>query len=320
MTDSSVPVVAAVIVTFNRAALLKRLLQRLDECVVVPDVVVIVDNCSSDDTADVVAECGEASTIPYRYERLGENLGGAGGFSHGMTVARSLLGDRDDTWLWLMDDDGLPAPDCLERQLAVRDGLAMSSPLVIAEGTDDTFAFPLRKPGSTQIMRTVPELLDVARTEGNSELSEGMLLPFNGTLIDARLIDQIGTVRAEYFIWGDEIEYMWRATEAGARVAMVNDARYWHPSNTDLGVPMMGGKFFFLHSPSDVKHYCICRNHLANLKRYRSPAHIAFFVAKTVWFYTVTRPNPRRLVMSLKAMRDGWQGRFTEHTAYLAAT
>ena len=31
------------------------------------------------------------------------------------------------------------------------------------------------------------------------------------------LVERIGVPRAEFFIWGDDVEYLWRAREAGAR-------------------------------------------------------------------------------------------------------
>ena len=58
---------------------------------------------------------------------------------------------------------------------------------------------------------------------------------------------------------------------------------------------MMFGRTTYNHSPSDLKHYCMARNNLVNLREYRGWPHALAFVAKTVWFYTFTRPSPARL-------------------------
>jgi rhamnopyranosyl-N-acetylglucosaminyl-diphospho-decaprenol beta-1,3/1,4-galactofuranosyltransferase len=80
---------------------------------------------------------------------------------------------------------------------------------------------------------------------------------------------------------------------------------------------MMFGRTTYNHSPSDLKHYCMARNNLLNLREYRGWPHALAFVAKTVWFYTFTRPSPGRLGMSLRAMYDGLRGDFTGHKRYL---
>ena len=61
---------------------------------------------------------------------------------------------------------------------------------------------------------------------------------------------------------------------------------------------MMFGRTTYNHSPSDLKHYCMARNNLLNLREYRGWPHALAFVAKTVWFYTFTRPQPGRLALS----------------------
>ena len=80
---------------------------------------------------------------------------------------------------------------------------------------------------------------------------------------------------------------------------------------------MMFGRTTYNHSPSDLKHYCMARNNLVNLREYRGWPHALAFVAKTVWFYTVTRRDPARLRLMLGAMRDGLRGDFTGHRRFL---
>jgi rhamnopyranosyl-N-acetylglucosaminyl-diphospho-decaprenol beta-1,3/1,4-galactofuranosyltransferase len=80
---------------------------------------------------------------------------------------------------------------------------------------------------------------------------------------------------------------------------------------------MAFGRTTYNHSPSDLKHYCMARNNLLNLRRYRGWTHALAFVAKTLWFYAVTRPSPRRVALSLRAMTDGLRGDFTGHERFL---
>jgi rhamnopyranosyl-N-acetylglucosaminyl-diphospho-decaprenol beta-1,3/1,4-galactofuranosyltransferase len=61
----------------------------------------------------------------------------------------------------------------------------------------------------------------------------------------------------------------------------------------------------------------MARNNLLNLRDYRGPAHAAAFAAKTLWFYTFTRPSLARLRLSASAMRAGLRGDFGGHTRFL---
>ena len=80
---------------------------------------------------------------------------------------------------------------------------------------------------------------------------------------------------------------------------------------------MAFGRTTYNHSPSDLKHFCMARNNLVNLRDYRGPLHAMAFVVKTLWFYTFTRPNASRLKLSARAMRDGIAGEYDGHERFL---
>ena len=301
--------VVAVVVTFNRLDLLRSLVARLGE---VPglDEVVVVDNASTDGTGEWLDATG-ASTggIDVVARRLSRNTGGAGGFHEGLRLAV----ERGADLVWLMDDDGLPDPDCLDRLLPYAAELDFWGPLVVDEADPSRLVFPIRLPGRATV---VHQLADV-RAAARDGLIRDVVIPFNGVLVTRELVERIGYPREEYFIWGDDHEYRLRAERAGARIATVVDARVTHPSVGELGTPMAFGRSTYNHSPSDLKAYCMGRNNLVNLRDYRGWPAAAAFVAKTVWFYTLTRRDPARLRLMLRAMRDGLRGDFTGHEELL---
>src|SRR4051812_7826339 len=101
--------ICAVVVTHDRRDVLRECLGALARQTLAPDAVHVVDNASTDGTAPMLAEEFPAVTV----RRLETNEGGAGGFHEGI---RDAL-ERGFDWLWLMDDDTVPAPDALERLL-----------------------------------------------------------------------------------------------------------------------------------------------------------------------------------------------------------
>ena len=129
-----------------------------------------------------------------------------------------------------MDDDGLPEPDCL-KLLLEREDLDFWGPAVLAAQDPDRLCFPIRLPGGTTVVHEMAAV-EKAAQDG---LIRGVLIPFNGVLVTRELVERIGYPRAEFFIWGDDVEYLWRAEAAGARIATVVAAHVLHPATDDLG-------------------------------------------------------------------------------------
>ncbi len=100
--------IAAVVVTFNRLDLLQRLVGRLAETDRL-DEILVVDNASTDGTVEWLRSA-ETEIERLHARHLTDNTGGAGGFHEGLRWAV----ERGADLVWLMDDDGLPEPGCLD--------------------------------------------------------------------------------------------------------------------------------------------------------------------------------------------------------------
>ena len=103
--------IVTVVVTYNRKELLKKCINALLNQTITESDIIIIDNASTDDTKDYIAE--ERGNQRVKYFRLKKNTGGAGGFNAGLKKAIELQYE----YFWLMDDDSIPREDALEMML-----------------------------------------------------------------------------------------------------------------------------------------------------------------------------------------------------------
>lgn len=195
---------AAVIVTFNRSAKLAKVIDAVMNQSVRPDVILVIDNASTDDTAEMVAAKADDTL---RYVRLPENVGGAGGFHAGMKLAYELSAD----FMWVMDDDAYPEPDALkilltsiadfEEKFHWRPSFACSA----VKWTDQSLCE----------MNTPMPVWDWPRFY--SSQSPYLLVKscsFVSVLIPRWAVEKHGLPIKEYFIWFDDAEYTQRIAKS----------------------------------------------------------------------------------------------------------
>jgi rhamnopyranosyl-N-acetylglucosaminyl-diphospho-decaprenol beta-1,3/1,4-galactofuranosyltransferase len=249
--------VTAVVVTYNRKQLLGECIDALLQQTRVPDRILIIDNASTDGTQEMFADRADRAATPCEYVRLAKNVGGAGGFHEGMRLAQSAGAD----WLWLMDDDGWPAPDCLATLLSCRNELRYLAPIVCDASNKEQLAFNYSFGRFS--LNSVEDI--------NSLLVDRVpvVRPFNGVLVHRELIDRIGLPMEEMFIWGDEAEYMFRARHAGFGVASICAARFFHPPNRMVTREVLGGILGQTFEAPLWRKYCFYRNQFVIRRKYR---------------------------------------------------
>ena len=215
--------ILAAVVTHNRKVLLSRCLDRLLGQTRPADALLVVDNGSTDGTAVVLSE----RRIPYVTQ---ENVGSAGGWHRAIQYAL----EHDFDAVWLMDDDGYPAADALERLAdALVPGIACASSVVLQEGRPTHFVFPvavLNDAGYPAVfawprkIRTLAALRQRA-PEGRYPIA----YLFNGALLSLAAVRQIGNVNRDFFIYAEEVDYFFRLRQVG-QVVSVLDAVHYHPA------------------------------------------------------------------------------------------
>lgn len=205
--------IAISIVTYNRSTYLTELLASAAAMTTLPWKIVIVDNASTDDTQQVITEwAGKFPDGVLVNHRMEINTGGAGGFSEGTRVALELGAQ----WVWLMDDDVEIIPDALDRLMpwAKRFGVVHGrrydfdgSPFYWQARFNQFLGVPL------------PYSVNDFNGEGYAITNSGT---FEGMLVSADVVRQIGLPDPRFFITWDDAVYAWVASQK-ATVAYVDE-------------------------------------------------------------------------------------------------
>lgn len=240
-TTPIVSMIATVIVTYNRLALLRKALAAHAAQTLQPARLLIVDNASTDGTREMLAAEGWLGRPGVELLTLPENTGGAGGFAAGMQHAF----DNGAQWVWMMDDDAEPHPDALAELMRVAtDPKQVYGSLAVC-GDETSWL--------TTVL--VPPLGEVDRPDDVPACAEVQSLPFLGFLIHRDLVARIGLPDAGYFIAADDVEYCVRAQRAGARVMMAGKSRIGHPKSRPYKVRILGRTLTCLALPPWKRYY-----------------------------------------------------------------
>ena len=200
--------VIAVVVTYNRQALLSECITALRKQSRPLDAILIVNNGSTDDTEQWLKEQSDIIFINQN------NLGSSGGFNTGINWAYK----NNYSWIWCMDDDGYPKEDALENLLDADDGsLRLMNCAVIDKADKKSFVW------KTQQYKTLDEV--------DCKIIAGIGHPFNGTMLHRRIVERVGVPKPKYFLWGDETEYYYRIVrQNNIPVCTVANSIHYHPA------------------------------------------------------------------------------------------
>jgi rhamnopyranosyl-N-acetylglucosaminyl-diphospho-decaprenol beta-1,3/1,4-galactofuranosyltransferase len=252
--------VAVVVVTYNRADLLERMLGGLAAMERRPDCVIVVDNASTDHTREVLERAANPGLVAIHTT---DNLGGAGGFHLGLRTAY----DKGYDAMWLMDDDVVPAPDCLTRLLEVDNGCltAVREDITGALVEKAAVRFDLRnplaiRPKRASIDSTYADRASMPATVPVDNVS------FEGFLVRREVIDAIGLPDPSYFIFYDDVDFALRARRAGYDILAVRDAVLVRQLDFDQQHDLSGWKGYYMYRNLFAVHFRYGENLLVRLK------------------------------------------------------
>ena len=256
--------VAAVVVTYNRLALLQKCIEHLLDQTLPCDILV-VNNASTDGTTSwLEAEQAAGNLLTYA---TGKNLGGAGGFNYGMRWAVEAGYDA----LWLMDDDCLPQPDALEKLLEADKLLDgdygwLSSRCFWTDGSECRMN---RQKLKKNFCKHSPWM--------EYGLTQAKQATFVSLFLRGETVKQFGLPIKEFFIWGDDIEYTRRIAVQGKLPSfVVEQSRVIHAMKNN------NGSSIALDTTERIDRYRYAFRNEAYAYRQEGVGGILYYIAKCV--------------------------------------
>lgn len=242
------PSIASVTVAYNAASQLPRQVDALLRQTRPLQEIVVVDNGSTDSTAEILSEQFPRITVL----RMRKNLGVGGGLAAGITYAAL---EKGYDWVWTFDHDSIPNLDALQTMqdrvgsLTNSQQVGIIAALAVHHGTGNCYSPLLWRDGffkpSAEWMRQSVCFAD--------------LVISSGSMIRRDVIQKIGLPRADFFIDFVDFEYCLRARSAGYSIAVVPGARFSHEVGRPRKIRLPRfSRLWSVHAP--FREYYISRN------------------------------------------------------------
>jgi GT2 family glycosyltransferase len=205
--------------------------------------------------------------------------------------------------IWLMDDDVVPAPDCLALLMAqdeacllcVREDLR--GHLVEKAAID----FDLSRPWSIRPKRASVETTYAERA-AMPERVEIDVVAFEGFLVRREVVEAVGLPDESFFIFYDDVDFALRARRAGYRIWAVRDAVLVRQLDFDQQHALDTWKGYYMYRNLFAVHFRHGTNVLVRVKPYAIAAAVA--VLSPVRGGRAEAGNVLRAVRDARAMRS----------------
>jgi GT2 family glycosyltransferase len=182
--------------------------------------VVVVDNCSGDDSVDVLR-----AALPGILIVAKDSNGGFGaGCNAGIEYAVSMNMD----YVWLINNDAIPEQRCLEHLLA----RAINDPSVGVVGA------LIREPSGTIadhagcVMSLITLHCRYTMSEADMAANRYAWITGASMLLSMRALQEIGTFDVGYFMYWEDADICHRLRQAGFTIAIASDAVVEHLAGT----------------------------------------------------------------------------------------
>ncbi len=265
MTHSH-PKTAIIIVNWNRKDDTLECLASLQRILYPNSRIILVDNGSTDGSADAVAE-----RFPdVHLIRSQTNLRFAGGNNLGL---REVL-RADDDYALLLNNDTIVAPDFLDRLVEAAEEdehIGMAGPKILYYDRREViwFAGGVIRPAWGYVRHFGLRCVDDGRFDRRREVS---FLTGCCLLIRRRVLEDIGLLDEGFYLYSEDADYCLRARKAGYRLIYQPEARVYHKVSRSAGGAYSPAKW--------LRRY---QSLLRLVLKHGSPVTLPLFILNLAW-------------------------------------
>jgi len=248
---------------------------------------------------------------------LPTNVGSAPAYAVGIEAALECGAD----WVWLLDDDNLPAPNALERLLASHEALSRdevrAAGIAVCAYRDHIHGPQIRDgpraPSSflgfhLHALVRRPFRRRRSTADGPPRALPTTLAPYGGLLLPRALIARAGLPDPRFVLYADDTEYTDRIVRQGGRLYIIRDAVI-----ADLLPSWQAGSSLlraWLDEPDSARVYYGVRNeawfdcHRLADNRWQYRVHRAIYFSAW-WLLSRREPRRTRFALLREAVRAG---------------
>lgn len=233
----STPLVGIIVLNYNGARCLEACLASLQTLAYQQFFVLVVDNDSSDGSSDLA----QAHFPEYSFLKNSTNLGFAAGMNVGMREALKRGAER----IWLLNNDARVTAESLSLLVEESRKRGLLSPVILEKSGQPWF-----EKGAISFLRMRAIHVTPTWRERHADSYESEFLTGCALLITKDVIERIGYLDEQFFLYYEDADYSFRARKAGFPVLVVPKAIVYHDeqsrwNSTKLYHLVLSGLIFF---------------------------------------------------------------------------
>lgn len=237
--------------------------------------VIVVDNGSAENPEEILTQ-----QFPWiDFIRSERNLGFAGGNNLAMSIAR---GEH----LFFINNDTEFGSDILSRMVDLLNQfqcVGMICPTIHYHDLPEKIQYA----GFTALDKITGRNQCITEAKpGPAGMSLTHYAHGAAMLVPRRVIDQIGMMPENYFLYYEELDWSERIRRAGYQIAVDTQSKFYHKESQSVG------------RLSDLKSYLLTRNRILFMRKYSSRSHLILF-----WIFFLGVATPKHLVKNLVEFR-----------------
>jgi GT2 family glycosyltransferase len=211
--------------------------------------IIVVDNASTDETRSLLAARYPDLTVL----RMPENLGVGGALAAGLAYA---TGQKKHDWIWMFDQDSIPAPDAL--------GIMLKEEQLLKHNASEVGILAALAVDQQMEISSTPWFWRNRFIKPRAELLSQPLLftdlvITSGSMVRRKLVETIGLPRSDFFMDFVDYEYCLRARSRGYKIAVITRAKLRHEIGRARTMRFLGRRWFWSgHRP--FREYYMSRN------------------------------------------------------------